>query len=144
MTTLSDSEVGTSEFEGAPAERETGAGATSEVTQREILRSVARYLTPPDILRGTPDSLPKMREYAHRGEQVAKRGTLRALGIGYFRAVARPAAVVCRSVEWIAVRPGRALTVFATWKLVITTGPGPWIVHHIIDPALHLAGWVFL
>jgi hypothetical protein len=147
-TTLSNSEVGTSDLQDTPAERETlpggPIGRKSAVTRSDVRAKLHTYFTPPSVLTARPSSVRELRVYAHGAGWTADVGLLRSLGIGYFRLIGRPATVVCRYVEWIAQRPGRALPVFAAWKLFILVGPGPWVADYLIRPAGVLAGWIFL
>lgn len=117
---------------------------TSEVTDSSFWALVLTYFTPPDIFTERPESMSALRRYARKAAWASKAGVRRSLGIGYFRVIARPVTIVCRYVEWIAQRPGRALPAYGLWKLVISIGPGPWVAHHIIDPLASFAGWVFL
>jgi len=152
MTTVSNSEVGTSDLADAPAERETVPQASiarkSAVTFGDIwvraLPKLHAYFTPPNVFTDSPATMGELRKYAHAGGWTSKTGTLRSLGVGYFRLVARPTTVICRYVEWIAQRPGRAVPVYLLWKLVIRTAPGPWVAEHVIHPLASFAGWLFL
>ena len=119
------------------------------ITQRDRLQSwfqVAReYVTPPSVLTDRPASVAELRAYARRGGwTVQSAGPLRAAGVAWYRVIGLPTTVVGRYIEWIAQRPGRAIPVFALWKLLILTGGGPWFAAHVIVPAGHVAAWVLL
>jgi len=148
MTTVSNSEVGSSDFVDAPTERESAfevpIGVKSEATLSDIWPRALAYFTPPSIFTEQPASMADLRRYAHAAAWTSKAGARRALGIGYFRLIARPTTIACRYVEWIGQRPGRAIPVYALWKLVIETPPGPWIAQHFIMPLASFAGWLFL
>ncbi len=117
-------------------------------TLRERMRSglggLKEYLTPPSVLSESPASVAELAAYAHWGVWTSSTGPLRRLGIVWHRLVGLPVTVVCRYVEWIAQRPGRAVPVFVLWKLLISTGPGPWVADHIIRPVLGVLAWVLL
>jgi hypothetical protein len=118
-------------------------------TLRERIRSgwagVREYLTPPSVLTEPPASVAELAAYVHWGTWTSSTGgPLRKLGIVWHRLISLPITVVCRYVEWIAQRPGRALPVYLLWKLLISTGPGPWVADHIIRPVLGALAWVLL
>lgn len=157
VITERETPVSTGVLGQAPAEREASRPvsqtrmipAESLITEgydwRVRLRAAGAYFTPPSVLTDRPASVKELSAYAHRAGWTAQpHGPLRALGIGWHRAIGLPATVVCRYAEWIAQRPGRALPVFALWKLLILTGPGPWIAENVITPAAHVAAWVLL
>jgi hypothetical protein len=119
------------------------------ITQRERLDNAIRgartYFTPPAVLTERPASVAELTAYAKRaGWTSQSHGGIRAAGIAWYRVIGLPTTVVCRYVEWIAQRPGRAIPAFALWKLVISTGPGPWITDNVITPLGHAAAWVLL
>ena len=118
-------------------------------TVREQIRSglggIKDYLTPPSVLTDTPASVAELAAYAHWGAWTSSTdGPLRKLGIVWHRMFSLPATVICRYVEWIWQRPGRAIPVYLLFKLLISTGPGPWAVDHLIHPVLGVIAWVLL
>lgn len=117
-------------------------------TLREQLRSglvaVRAYVTPPSVLVERPASVAELSAYAHWGTWTAEAGVLRNLGIAWYRLAGLPVTVICRYVEWIVQRPGRSLVVFALVKLLLSTGPGPWVADHLIRPVLGAVAWVLL
>lgn len=117
-------------------------------TLREQVRSglvaVRAYVTPPSVLVERPASVAELSAYAHWGTWTAEAGVLRNLGIAWYRLAGLPVTVICRYVEWIVQRPGRALVVFALVKLLLSTGPGPWVADHLIRPVLGAVAWVLL
>ncbi len=145
--------VSTGGFEDAPAEREAADEASSlhsdPATARDWLRAalaaIRAYWVPPALLTEPPASLAELAGYAKAGAWTKRRsGFIRGCGVWWYRLVALPVTAVCRYIEWICQRPGRALPVFLLWKLLITTGPGPWLAAHFIHPLLGLAAWVLL
>lgn len=158
--TVSNSPISTGESESAPEPtlfQEEGGKVSSLQsslhfdldTLREQLRSglggMKDYLTPPSVLTESPASVAELAAYAHWGTWTTSAdGPLRKLGIVWHRAFGLPATVVCRYVEWLWQRPGRAIPVFVLWKLLISTGPGPWAVEHLIHPILGVIAWVLL
>lgn len=118
-------------------------------TLRERMRSgwewLREYVTPPSVLTESPASVAELAAYAHWGAWTSSTGgPLRRLGIVWHRLVGLPTTVVCRYVEWIAQRPGRAIPVYLLFKLLISTGPGPWAAENIIRPVLGVLAWVLL
>jgi len=118
-------------------------------TVREQLRSglvwLREYVTPPSVLTDPPASVAELASYARWGAWTGRTdGPLRRLGIWWYRLVGLPVTVVGRYIEWIAQRPGRAIPVFVLWRLLISTGPGPWVADQLIRPVLGLAAWVLL
>lgn len=149
MTTLRNPELGTSDPEDAPVERENAPQATdsrkSVVTNSDIKARTIAYFTPPSILTDAPESIPAKRRYARSGDWIASvDGPIRKLGIGYWRVIALPVSVVAGYVTWIADRPGRALIVYGLWRMVIGNPPGPWLTKNILTPAGSVAAWLFL
>ena len=167
--TVSNSEfvIPTSEVKRPlPRPMPTDAGETPENAEpevadsdvwRERLLAFLAYFTPPAVLTERPASMPELSAYAHRGDWTKrkaeparkgvpeqKRGPVRTAGIWWHRLVGLPVTVVCRYVEWIAQRPGRAIPVFVLWKAFISTGAGPWIVQNLLAPVGRVAGWIFL
>lgn len=151
--THSNSKVETFDFRDAPPERYEAPGLPksrkSKVTDRDawrrFLAAVAVYVTPPSVLTERPASVAELATYAHRAGWTSQNsGPVRAAGILWHRAVGLPITVVCRYVEWIAQRPGRAVAAFGLWKLFVLSGAGVWMVHHLINPVGAVAGWLFL
>jgi hypothetical protein len=111
---------------------------------REWLGAVREYVTPPAVWAEPPASMAELAAYARWGTWTSSTGGLRRAGICWHWLVSIPVTTVCRYTEWIAQRPGRAIPVFVLWKLLISTGPGPWAADHLIRPLLGLAAWVLL
>jgi len=110
-----------------------------------VLRAAHAYWVPPTLLTDPPPAYRDLAAYAHRGAWTANPyGPVRGLGVAWHRAVSLPVTLVCRYVEWVAQRPARALVVFGLWKLLILTGPGPWLADHIVRPVAAAAAWVLL
>jgi hypothetical protein len=152
-STESDTAACNAESKDASPERETAEKSTptlqSAITDRDAwLRWIAaarEYFTPPSLLTEPPPSYTELRAYAHRAGWTSKdTGVVRTLGVWWHRFVGLPVTFVCRYAEWIAQRPGRAIPVFALWKLLILTTPGPWLADHIIRPVLGFVAWVLL
>ncbi len=152
-----DSAVCIAESTGIPAERGTGVanGQTgtipvhSAITQRERVQSWLQaatvYLTPPSVLTDSPASVAELAAYAKRADWTASQtGFLRGAGVAWFRLVGLPITVVCRYVEWIAQRPGRAIPVAVLVKVAALTTPGAWAVDNILTPVAHAAAWILL
>jgi hypothetical protein len=153
-------QVSTGESKGAPAsplvqeDSEKVSSLQSSLhfnldTLREQIRSglggIKGYWTPPSVLTETPASVAELAAYAHWGAWTSSTdGPLRKLGIVWHRAFSLPATVVCRYVEWLWQRPGRLIPVYVLWKLLISTGPGPWVADHLIHPVLGVIAWVLL
>ena len=103
------------------------------------------YWMPPRFLTQPPASVAEMTAYARRAGWTSQTtGLPRALGIGWFYAVALPVTVVTRWVGWICERPGRGLLALVLWQLFIRTGGGPWIAEHVIEPVLAALAWLLL
>jgi len=118
-------------------------------TLREQIRSgtagIKGYLTPPSVLTQAPASVAELAAYARWGAWTSRTDSpLRKLGIVWHRLFGLPVTVICRYVEWIWQRPGRAIPVYLLWKLLISTGPGPWAGDHLIRPVLGVLAWVLL
>lgn len=131
------------------AEPEVSSLQSEPVTVREWLRgwlvALRGYWIPPAVLTEPPATVAELAAYAWRGGWTASEtGPARRLGIWWHRLVSLPATTVCRYVEWVLQRPGRAVPVFVLWKLLINTGPGPWAADHLIRPVLGLLAWVLL
>ena len=109
------------------------------------MAGIRAYVTPPSVLTEAPASVAELAAYAHWGAWTSGTdGPLRKLGIVWHRLIGLPVTVVCRYVEWTAQRPGRAIPVYLLWKLLISTGPGPWAADHLIRPVLGVLAWVLL
>lgn len=103
------------------------------------------YWTPPQIFTDRPASLAELADYAkHAPWTHQNSGLIRGAGIGYYRTLAYPYTAVSRYREWMFQRPGRLLLHLAGVKLFALTGPGIWVVDHIVYPAAQFAGHVFL
>lgn len=156
MTTQSNPEVGTGsdfvesdEREHAPEDAQTQKSeetptATFGDIARGVIRELAPYFTPPALLTDRPASVPELRKYPRAGRWTSSKGALRTLAVGYWRIVSLPITLVCRSVEWIAQRPGRAVLVYILWRLFTVAGPGAWIVRHVGPIVGAVAKWIFL
>jgi hypothetical protein len=131
---------------GTPSE--TGA-ATSDLGFRvratAAWHATRTYWTPPAIFTDQPASLADLAAYArHAPWSHRTDGPLRAAGVGYYRLIGYPYTVVSRYREWIAQRPGRLLIALGGIKLATATGPGIWVVDHLIYPAARLVGHILL
>lgn len=103
------------------------------------------YWTAPAVFTDRPASLAELAEYAKQAPWTHERtGLVRGLGVGYYRSFAYPYTVVSRYREWFAQRPLRLLALAGGVKLAALTGPGSWAVDHLVYPAAHLAGHIFL
>ncbi|MEV0732407.1 hypothetical protein [Polymorphospora sp. NPDC050346] len=110
-----------------------------------MIDAVLEYVTPPSVLTQPPASVAELAAYAKTGEWTARRyGFVRGAGIWWYRLVGLPYTVWCRYGEWIAQRPGRAITVLLLIKLLASTTAGEWVVEHLIVPAGRIAVWLFL
>lgn len=113
--------------------------------RREIARRVREYWVPPNLLTKPPPPYSALVNYAYRGAWASKPGgPVREAGILWHRAVSLPATAVCRYVEWIGQRPGRAVPVFALWRLLLATDAGHWLAADLVHPALAALGWALL
>jgi hypothetical protein len=103
------------------------------------------YWTPPQIFTDRPASLAELADYAKYAPWTHQNsGLIRGAGIGYYRALTYPYTTVSRYREWVTQRPGRLLLHLAGVKLFALTGPGTWVVDHLVYPAAQFAGHVFL
>jgi hypothetical protein len=118
--------------------------ATLREQVRAWLLATRAYITPPQVWAEPPASMAELAAYARWGGWTESTGAVRRLGIVWHRLVGLPFTTCCRYVEWIAQRPGRAIPVYALWKLFISTGPGPGFADHVIRPALAFMAWVLL
>ena len=110
-----------------------------------VVATARDYWVPPSLLTESPASITDLSNYAWHGTWTSKTsGPVRQAGIWWHRLISLPTTVACRYTEWIFQRPGRALPVLAMWKLLVSTGPGPWLVAHILDPLLGAIAWVLL
>jgi hypothetical protein len=158
--TVSNSPISTGDSESAPggAQSQENGPRVSTLqsslhletdTLRDQIRSglgwLKTYFTPPSVLSEQPASVAELAAYARWGAWTPRTdGFLRNLGVTWYRLIGLPTTVVCRYVEWIAQRPGRAIPVYLLWKLLISTGPGPWVAAHLIHPVLGFVAWVLL
>lgn len=111
---------------------------------RVWLGAVREYVTPPAVWADQPASMAELAGYARWGAWTSSTGGLRRAGICWHWLVGIPVTTLCRYTEWTWQRPGRAIPVFVLWKLLISTGPGPWAADHLIHPLLGLIAWVLL
>lgn len=119
--------------------------AKSLLTYSHLRGRVMTCIRPPKVTISRPASVPELTAYARTGTWTkSEGGAIRKAGVTYWYLIGLPTTVICRYIEWIAQRPGRALTVFALWRLVITTGPGPWFVQNVLSPIGSIAKWLFL
>jgi hypothetical protein len=136
----------TAAHSGAPSE--TGAAVSDlefRVRAAGLWTRSRTYWTPPAVFTARPASLADLAEYAkHAPWTHQQTGIVRAFGVGYYRSVGYPYTVVSRYREWIAQRPARLLVALGGIKLAASTGPGIWVVDHLIYPAARLAGHIFL
>jgi hypothetical protein len=121
------------------------AGPLQIAGWRGLYERTRGYWTPPAIFTQTPATLAELAEYARYAPWTQQSsGIFRAAGIGYYRLVAYPATVGHRYGEWVAQRPGRLLIHMAGIKLAAMTGPGIWLVDHLIYPAARIVGQILL
>ncbi len=155
-----NSPVSTGEFGSAPVRGSAQVGGLevsslqstlhpTAVTVRDRLwgwlRASRAYWTPPAVLTEPPASAAQLAAYAWRGGWTGGvDGPVRRLGVWWHRLVGLPVTVVCRYVEWVAQRPGRAVPVYVLWRLFVLTTAGQWAMEHLIRPVLGLAAWVLL
>jgi hypothetical protein len=103
------------------------------------------YWTPPTVFTQQPASLADLAEYAkHAPWAHQNTGLLRTAGISYYRLIGYPYTVTSRYSEWLAQRPGRLVVALGGIKLAAMTGPGIWVVDHLIYPAARLVGHILL
>lgn len=103
------------------------------------------YWTPPAVFTDRPASLAELAEYARHAPWTAQQtGIVRKAGIGYQLGVAYPYTVISRYREWFAQRPLRFAALLTGVKLASMTGPGAWVVDHLVYPAARFAGHIFL
>lgn len=153
MTTDSNPELGTRntpetlvdaipERDESPEPPET---AKSHLTYSHLRGRALEYFRPPRIMTARPADVPALLRYARVGSWTkSENGAIRKAGVAYWHLIGLPTTVVCRYVEWIAQRPGRALIVFLLWRLVISNRPGPWVVQNVFSPIGSIAKWLFL
>jgi hypothetical protein len=108
------------------------------------LRALRAEITPPSVLTDPPPSGAQLHAYARWGAWTSSTGPVRKLGIVWHRLFSLPVTVICRYTEWLWQRPGRLIPVFVLFKLLISTGPGPWAADHLIRPVLGVLAWVLL
>ncbi len=127
----------------AGAARLQVAGFTARVKAAWV-RS-ADYWTPPSLFTDRPASLAELADYAHSAPWTHQRtGLIRGLGIAWYRLFGLPYTVISRYREWFAQRPLRWAALAGGIKLLTMTGPGAWLVDHLVYPVARLAGHVFL
>lgn len=121
--------------------RATGFATAS----RQFAAASRAYWTPPAGFLNQPASLNDLAQYARTAPWTAQHaGLVRTAGVCWYRYVGYPKTVIGRYSEWVWQRPGRVLFHAAGIKLVALTGPGGFIVDHVIYPAASLAGHIFL
>jgi hypothetical protein len=92
-----------------------------------------------------PPSLADLHAYARQAPWTAQQtGLIRGAGVGYYRFVAYPRTVYLRYKAWFWERPLRLAAYAGGLKLASMTGPGGWVVDHVVYPAAQLAGHIFL
>jgi hypothetical protein len=123
----------------AAAEPAPQSGGEGFALRHWLTDTLRRYWTPPKLWTQPAASLDDLSAYAHTGEWTSKTGTLRSLGIVWWRAVGLPVTAVCRRIEWVAQRPGRFFAVLLLVELVIRSGPGHAVLH-VLSVPLHLLG----
>jgi hypothetical protein len=112
---------------------------------RTFLGASRTYWNPPSVFTDQPASLQDLVTYAEQAPWTqAKTGPVRAFGIWYQRLIAIPYTVTGRYTEWFAQRPLRFAALLGGIKLASMTGPGGWVVDHIVYPAAQLAGRILL
>lgn len=118
---------------------------TSESGFRTWITRSRDYWTAPKLYTDRPASLADLAQYAKHAPWTAQQtGPARTFGVWYYRAVAYPYTAWGRTKEHFVQRPLRFATLLGVIKVASMTGPGGWIVDHLIYPAAHLAGHVFL
>jgi hypothetical protein len=144
--------------EGAPEERisagqdaptvETDvptSGSSLRVKVSNAWTAAGAYWTPPALFTDRPASLAELAQYAKTAPWTAQTtGPVRAAGVWHYRLVGYPYTTVSRYREWAVQRPLRLAAHLGALKLAASTGPGIWLVDHIVYPVAHLAGHVFL
>jgi hypothetical protein len=129
------------------------AGAESSLTFRDrvgnflddVLTWARDLLVPPAHLVAAPPGWGELTAYAHNGVRMQKApALLQGLSALWLYAIALPAVVVIRTVEWVLSRPGRALLSIAVTELFLrTTGAGHWLAA-LIRSGFHLLAIIFL
>lgn len=141
------------DFDEHPSERETGPevpslhsdSTTGRDRLREILHGARDYWVPPNLLTKPPPTYTALVNYAYRGAWAGKpAGPVREAGIFWHRAASLPVTAVCRYVEWVAQRPGRAIPIYGLWRLLLATDAGHWLAANLVHPALAALGWALL
>lgn len=122
-----------------------GAGPLQIAGWRAAVARSRDYWTPPAIHTDQPASMAELAAYARTAPWTAQTsGPLRTAGVIYGYGVAVPYTYTTRYREWVAQRPGRLLLHLGGIKLAAMTGPGIWLVDHLIYPAAHLVGQILL
>lgn len=140
------SETITAGQSGSPAVETSPTSDLGFRTRAANLYTASRtYWTPPAVFTDQPASLAELADYARHAPWTSQNaGVMRAFGVWWYRLAGYPATVTGRYAEWVWQRPGRFLLTAGVVKLVALTGPGSWAVDHIVYPAAHLAGRIFL
>lgn len=103
------------------------------------------YWTPPAIFTERPPALTDLAVYARHAPWTHQQaGILRKAGVGYQHTVAIPYTVISRYREWLVQRPLRLAALAGGIKVFSLTGPGIWVVDHIVYPAARIAGHILL
>jgi hypothetical protein len=121
------------------------SGSSLRVKVSDLWTAAGAYWTPPALFTDRPASLAELSQYARTAPWTAQTaGLLRAAGIWHYRLVGYPKTVVNRYSEWVWQRPLRLAAHLAGLKLAASTGPGIWLVDHIVYPVAQFAGHLFL
>lgn len=121
----------------------SGSGFRVKVT--DLWAATTAYWTPPALFIDRPASLTELAAYAKTAPWTAQTsGPLRAAGVWHYRLIGYPKTVVNRYSEWVWQRPMRLAAHLGGIKILASTGPGIWLVDHIVYPVAHFAGHVFL
>jgi hypothetical protein len=60
-----------------------------------------------------------MARYARRGGWTGPEGTVRRLGVWWFRLVGIPVTIVCHYTAWIVARPARTVVTVGLWAVLM-------------------------
>ncbi len=119
--------------------------AISESRFRTLANRSRDYWTTPGLYTTRPASLADLAEYAKHAPWTAQQhGPIRTFGVWYYRLFAYPYTAWGRTKEHMVQRPLRFAALLGGIKLASMTGPGAWVVDHIVFPVAHYAGHVFL
>lgn len=103
------------------------------------------YWTPPAIFTDQAPALTDVAAYAKTAPWTHQHtGPIRKLGVAYGTGFAVPYTVWSRYKEHVVQRPGRLAAHLGLFKLFALTGPGIWLVDHLIYPAARIVGHLFL